>query len=209
MVSNDAAMVKIDAYIGTTYINHFGCAENLGTDTFDLALIYLQESAGTGTISTTVGEYWFINASFKLRCIAVRAGDTQAQFVIHKESDYLFQGTVTYGFYSSSIIVNQININTASPLTVFAKAGLFKGLGSTFFWVGSTKKVNALIYGQEVAILDVYPGGTNCISPKTGTTTMPVYSKPYFQGAITPIPPLYYQRSEVLTSSVYSSIITL
>jgi hypothetical protein len=94
----------------------------------------------------TTGQYWFINASFKLRCLGVKAGETQAQFVIHKESDYVFSGTVTYGFYPTSIIVNTIPLNqvSTSPLSVFARDAVFKSATSTsFFYVGTTKKVNS------------------------------------------------------------------
>ena len=94
----------------------------------------------------------------------------------------MFSGTVTYGLYPTSIIVNTIPLNlvSASPLSVFARDAVFKSATSTtFFFVGTTKKVNSLVYASEVGFLHQFPT-TSCVTPVPATTTMPIYSRTFF-----------------------------
>ncbi len=70
---------------------HFGCAENLGSSFNDLGFIQLEETLG---LVPSSGKTYYIYVSTKGRCIYTKTNATHGRFLIHKESDAIFTGTI-------------------------------------------------------------------------------------------------------------------
>jgi hypothetical protein len=81
-------------YSSATTLTHFGCAENLGSATNDLAFIQLDETLGQ--IPTSGGKTWYIYVSTKGRCLSTANNQTHGRFLIHKEADSVFTATITF-----------------------------------------------------------------------------------------------------------------
>jgi hypothetical protein len=70
---------------------HFGCAENLGSSYNDLGFIQLDETLG---LVPSSGKTYYIYVSTKGRCIDTKTNATHGRFLIHKDSDAIFTGTI-------------------------------------------------------------------------------------------------------------------
>ena len=74
--STNVTMSKFDIYmVSSTSLYHVGCAENLGSDTNDLAVLLISE---TVMVSHSFTKSWFFDSSTsaKLSCLALKAGST-------------------------------------------------------------------------------------------------------------------------------------
>lgn len=81
-VSTDIKMTTVSLSENLLTNSIFGCAENLGADSFDIALLLYTETFLT--LVTAITESWYFDNSVQYTCIQTRVDSTYGQFLLHQ-----------------------------------------------------------------------------------------------------------------------------
>ncbi|CDW79941.1 UNKNOWN [Stylonychia lemnae] len=170
------ALTKIKIYEYLLQIFQITCAENLGPDGNDVALLDFSETLG-GVM--TLAKTWFFDMTSKTRCLSVNFNSITVWFLIYNElSSAIYFGKTDVSYAGSAITLNQIKVSSSSAQTLFGKDGYISGDGSKTIWLGSVSAINLISYNKKIGFIMNYPQST-CL-PTTTTKSQSIKTQNLF-----------------------------
>ncbi|CDW72173.1 UNKNOWN [Stylonychia lemnae] len=155
------ALTKIEIYEYLLQIFQITCAENLGPDGNDVALLDFSETLG-GVI--TLAKTWFLDMSSKTRCLSVNFNSITVWFLIYVEQNSaIYYGKTDTLFAGTTLTLNQIKVSSSLTQTLIAKDGYISEDGSKAIWLGQVSAINQDTYNKKSGFLMNYPQNS-CLS---------------------------------------------
>ncbi|CDW89601.1 UNKNOWN [Stylonychia lemnae] len=159
---------KLSKFVNTilSSITIFACAENLGSDGFDIGLLKIQETF----LGPTLIQSWYLDMDVKSHCLDVKIDLLYSYMLFYKENSIVLQGKITLLDSYAVMLLQQIRLSTTISQTIFPKIGYITEQNQYFF-VGQTSQINAFSYIKNSFIFQLGIGIPKINNPSQQTIT--------------------------------------